>query len=67
MAGKSKQDSSSGQAAESESDIELTDDEIELIVRVLSRHRTTLPTYLLSMQHEIELIDSIVEKLGGLS
>ena len=51
---------------EDEGDVELTDDEIELIIRVLSRHRTTLPTYLLSMQKEIELIDSIVEKLGGL-
>lgn len=51
---------------ESSAGIELTEDEIELICRVLSRHRMTLPTYLLSMQEEIGLIDSILEKLSDI-
>ncbi len=42
----------------------LTEEEAELIVRVLERHRITLPSYLLSMQKEIALIDSILSKLS---
>jgi hypothetical protein len=61
MAGKSK---TAPTDEPPDSEMELTDEEIELIARVLTRHRTTLPTYLLSMQHEIELLDSILEKLA---
>lgn len=43
---------------------ELTEEEAELVVRVLQRHRVTLPSYLLSMQKEISLIDSILAKLS---
>ncbi len=44
--------------------VALTQEEIELVVRVLERHRITLPTYLQSMQKEIALIDSILSKLS---
>lgn len=42
----------------------LTDGERELLVRILRRHRSTLPTYLLSMKREIELLDELLRKLA---
>lgn len=51
-------------AAASAARRELTEEEAELVVRVLQRHRVTLPSYLLSMQKEISLIDSILAKLS---
>jgi hypothetical protein len=60
---KSKKDKTSSAAPPPDS-LELDEDEIELIVRVLERHLRTLPSYLLSMQEEICLIQSILRKLS---
>ena len=61
--GKSKKDKAGPPAAEAEG-AGLTGDEAELVVRVLKYHLTTLPSYLLSVQQEIALIESILRKLS---
>lgn len=43
--------------------IDLTEEEIELLVRVLKKHRNTLPSYLLSMRDEVRIIGELLEKL----
>lgn len=44
--------------------IELTDEEVELLVRVLMKHRNTLPSYLLSMRDEVRILTALLDKLS---
>ncbi len=57
--GKSKRIEPEGKPA-----VELTEEEIDLLVRILRKHRRTMPSYLLSMQTEVEIIDRLLEKLA---
>lgn len=45
-------------------DFELTEEEIEIVVRILRKHRMTLPSYLQSMKREVEIVDGLLEKLS---
>lgn len=51
-------------AAEGKADFALNEEEIALLVKILRRHRMTLPSYLQSMQREVELLDELLEKLS---
>jgi hypothetical protein len=52
-------------AGESESRlVELDSAEAELIARVVRRHRSSMPSYLQSMQGEVEVVERILKKVG---
>lgn len=44
--------------------IELSDEEIEVLVRLLRKQRNTMPSYLLSKKREAEILDALLEKLS---
>ena len=43
--------------------VDLTDEEVTLLVRVLRKHLNTVPSYLLSMQDEVRVLKALLEKL----
>lgn len=44
--------------------IELTASEVELLLRICKRHRSSLPLYLRSAEEEARLIDEVVGKIS---
>jgi hypothetical protein len=44
--------------------IELTAAEVEILLRICRRHRSSLPTYLRSAEQEARLIDEIIRKIS---
>ena len=65
MAKKSGKSQTAAKPAPTPAILEVSDEERELLVRILQRHRSTLPTYLLSMKREIELLDDLLRKLAA--
>ena len=65
MATKSGKSKTTAKPAPAPAILEVSDEERELLVRILQRHRSTLPTYLLSMKREIELLDEFLRKLSA--
>lgn len=51
-------------SAKGKADFEINDEQIELLLKILRKHRMTLPSYLQSMQREVELLDDLLEKLS---
>lgn len=43
--------------------LDLSQGELELLVRLCRKHRNTLPIYLLAAQEELDLVDGALRKL----
>ena len=47
--------------------VDLKSEEVELVLKACEKYRWTLPSYLQSVQHELELVDEVLEKLRATS
>lgn len=43
--------------------IDLTDEEIKILIRACQKYRSTIPSYIMSKKTEIIILDDLVQKL----
>jgi len=54
-------DDSEGQATRA---FDLTAEEVEVLLKALRRHRSSIPIYLKSRQRELRVLDELLERLS---
>jgi hypothetical protein len=44
--------------------LSVTQEELDLLLKVCKRHRSAMPLYLQSAKHELDVVDGIIRKLS---